>query len=140
MDKTTIIDLPGLKRKRGKRRKQDGGNITKCILCFSKLTQFELAKKRILCFECTEVLRERFEYNPPPERPVYPVVERAYAQLLIAVRKQASLDHKLRDWREYWIKESGLYKEMQEAISLLISDHSVHHVEMVHEKGRQVAE
>ena len=129
------LDLDGLKRKRGRRKRGEGGNITHCVLCLHKLSPFEYSKKLTICTRCSDTLRERWEYNMPVDRPIYPTVAQAYVHLFIAVRKQALLDGELDDFDRYWLAEDGLYGALREVLSGMQSDHTVHFSNALNEDG-----
>lgn len=131
------LELGGLRAKRGRKTHDDGVRIRYCVLCGDKLSNFAVIRQNILCRSCTDILRERFEYHLPANRPVFPTLEQAYAHLFVAIREQAREDHKLYDWRSYWLGESGLAEQMKEILSKMRTDHTVHLSDYTAEQGKR---
>lgn len=95
-------------------------------MCGEKLSKIAIVRQNVLCRCCLDKLSERFEYNLPADRPIYPTVEQAYAHLFLAIRNRAKLDHKLGEWETYWLEETDLLAQMRDVLETMRSDHTLH--------------
>lgn len=129
------LSLDGLKRKRGRRKKGEGGDLTHCVLCLRELTRYERSKKSTICKSCSDILRERWEYNAPVERPVFSTPMHAYVHLFMAIRKQAEADGELEDFNRFWMVHDGIYQAFRELMGLMQWEHGVHFSESLNQDG-----